>query len=324
MAGAESGAFPADDGMRLDERWASAVGSAVRDIQISPQGVVAVATESMIRLYVGGGDFELRHELPTAPAAITAFAFSRSGEEVISGASDGFLKWWDVHGGEETCSTQFPAGCGEEGEEEGGAPAVSALACSKEGELVAATGGRSVCIFGHGGVHLHTIEPLISAVVAMEWRSGYELAVIVGSGIQMFGITEEQFELGAGLSAEDDGGTLTAVASAPGGKLLAAGCSNGSVQIWNLENDEDHSLVSVKGIQNTYDAEVGCLAWDESGSFLATAGGSEVIVWDMGNSASDPRDGKDDYIVCIGHEKKSKITALAFQPSGKLLVRRPP
>ncbi|CAD7697767.1 unnamed protein product [Ostreobium quekettii] len=324
MSGPDGPSFPCDDGMQLAPAWRSTCAGPVRDIQISPQGVVAAATEGGVRLYTGERDFELRHELRTCPAGITAFAFSRSGQEVITGANDGFLKWWDVHTGEEMASTQFPAAKGdEEGEEEGAggqAPPVSALACSKEGELVAATGGRSVCIFGHGGVHLHTIEQLISAVVAMEWRSSYELAVIVGSGIQMFTITEDKCDVGAGLSAENGGGSLTAVASAPGGKLLAAGCSNGSVQIWNLENEEEQSLVSVKGIQNTYDAEVGCLAWDESGSFLATAGGSEVIVWDMGDNGTDAKDGKDDYIVCIGHEKKAKITALAFQPAGKLLA----
>lgn len=76
---------------------------------------------------------------------------------------------------------------------------------------------------------MHTIGPLISPVVAMEWRSASELAVNVGSGIQMFTIEEDHYEVGQGLGAEVDGGSLTVVAAAPGEKLLAAGCSNGSV-----------------------------------------------------------------------------------------------
>ena len=40
----------------------------------------------------------------------------------------------------------------------------------------------------------------------------------------------------------------------------------------------------------------------------------------MSDNNGEPRDGKDDCIVCYGHDKKAKITALAFQPGGNLLV----
>ena len=142
-------AFEAEHQPQLSAAWSANCGGAVRDIQISNDGVVAVSTDSGIRLFVGERGFTLLQELVTSPAKLTAFKFSRGGGEVITGASDGFLKWWDVHTGEETCSTQFPVtkggdNRGEEEEEEltGEAPAISALACSTEGELVAATGGR--------------------------------------------------------------------------------------------------------------------------------------------------------------------------------------
>lgn len=63
---------------------------------------------------------------------------------------------------------------------------------------------------------------------------------------------------------------------------------------------------------------VKCLAWDESGHFLATAGGSDVVVWDMEESALE--EGKDNSIVCYGHAQNAKITALKFQNNGNLLV----
>lgn len=300
----------------------------MKDIQVSHRGVVAVATDSGVRLFGGGPspNFGRRHELACPPPSrLTAFCFTPQGNEVITGASDGFLRWWDVETGDDNCTTQFPVGgCddGDEDESAAGPPPISSLACCKDSDLVAVAGGRIVCIFGQGGVYLHTIGPLSSAVVCMEWRTRSDLAVNIGSGVQMFSIEGDEVEVGPILAADDvDGGGLTVLATAPGGKMLAAGCSSGSVRIWNLEENEEHGgTVQVKGFQNTYDSAVGCLAWDESGSFLATAGGSEVIVWDMGDNNNEPKDGKDDYIVCYGNGQKAKITALAFQPRGNLLA----
>lgn len=63
---------------------------------------------------------------------------------------------------------------------------------------------------------------------------------------------------------------------------------------------------------------VKCLAWDETGHFLATAGGSDVVVWDMDETALE--EGNDNSIVCYGHGRNAKITALKFQANGNLLV----
>ena len=40
----------------------------------------------------------------------------------------------------------------------------------------------------------------------------------------------------------------------------------------------------------------------------------------MSDNGGELKDGRDDCIVCYGHEQKAKITALAFQPGGELLV----
>lgn len=70
-----------------------------------------------------------------------------------------------------------------------------------------------------------------------------------------------------------------------------------------------------------FSQNVKCLAWDETGHFLATAGGSDVVVWDMEDTASE--EGNDNSIVCYGHGRNAKITALKFQTNGNLLVGTP-
>lgn len=64
-----------------------------------------------------------------------------------------------------------------------------------------------------------------------------------------------------------------------------------------------------------------CLAWDASGRHLATADGADCTVWDLSEPGGADRACS---IACCGHEPRTAITALAFQPDGHLLVRAAP
>jgi WD40 repeat protein len=108
----------------------------VTGITLSCKGAVAVSTPSSVLLFDPPPALGLRKEL-RAPddSSIRATTFSCKGTDVVSGGSDGFVKWWQVDSGEEVCATQFPQA---EGNSDA---AVQEVACSKAG-FVAAVSGR--------------------------------------------------------------------------------------------------------------------------------------------------------------------------------------
>lgn len=105
-------------------------------ISLSSKGKVAVSTASRVLLFDPPPSLALKKEIQ-AGSGVTAASFTSKGTDVVSGGSDGFLKWWQVDTGDEVCSTQFP-------QAEGNTDlAVQEVACSKAG-FVAATSGRWV------------------------------------------------------------------------------------------------------------------------------------------------------------------------------------
>jgi WD40 repeat protein len=118
----------------LKKTWSAVAGSCVTSISLSSKGKVAVSTKGSVLLFDPPPSFALKKEIQ-AGSGITAPSFSSKGTDVVSGGSDGFLRWWQVDSGEEVCCTQFP-------QAEGTTDlAVQEVACSKAG-FVAATSGR--------------------------------------------------------------------------------------------------------------------------------------------------------------------------------------
>ncbi|EFJ42141.1 hypothetical protein VOLCADRAFT_119515, partial [Volvox carteri f. nagariensis] len=153
------------------------VGPAViREVLVSPLGVVVLLTTgaSFLILDCRNGQLQLRHRIQGQQAGITAVALSGKGSELIAGGADGFLKWWHVLSGDESCSTQFPIVHRSRSDPiSNGAPvlAITAVASVKGANLVAAASGRSICVFGPGGEHLHTIPGSTEQILSLSWAT---------------------------------------------------------------------------------------------------------------------------------------------------------
>lgn len=121
--------------------WSCECDGPVEDIQVSAHGVVAVSTDKLVHLYTGAPHFGTSQEICVAPARLKSYKFSASGSELITGGSDGSIKWWEVHSGEEHSCSQFPCLKGEQniGED---CLAVNCIVCAKEDGFVAAAAGR--------------------------------------------------------------------------------------------------------------------------------------------------------------------------------------
>ena len=102
-------------------------------------GKVAAGAGTSVVVFDGPPSYGARSELRAQAGGVTAVAFSHRGSDVVAGGADGFLKWWQVESGDETCSTLFPA--------EGGGPdaSIPEVSCSRDG-FVAATSGRFVFV----------------------------------------------------------------------------------------------------------------------------------------------------------------------------------
>ncbi|MFS8104774.1 hypothetical protein LFM09_47500 [Lentzea alba] len=94
-----------------------------------------------------------------------------------------------------------------------------------------------------------------------------------------------------------------AIASQPGGKLLATGGSEGVVRLW--DGDTEHRLTGHSGA-------IGAVAFSPDGTLLASAGEDGVVrIWDV---ASRTPSGEQ----LIGHT--GPVYSVAFSPDGRLLA----
>lgn len=306
---------------QLSSVWSCSCTAPIREVLISQQGVVAVATDSEITLYAGAPSFGDTHSLSSSPSQLTACSFSADGTHLLTGDSSGFLKWWDVLKGDCISKTQFPLNKLDEADElVNSPPPICEIKCSQESDLVAVSARSTLCIYGDGGLLLHCIGPLLSKIQSMEWKTGEELAVNIGAAVCMISITPEDFALGHQYPAELNQGSLSTLSCSPDGGMLAGGCTQGEVRIWDLASDRNGEIsLFVKQFPNLESgSSVQCMTWDSTGRFLAAAGDHDVIVWDMKDTTNE--DGKDNSIVCYGHGQRAKIQAMKFQSTGGLLA----
>jgi WD40 repeat protein len=102
-------------------------------------------------------------------------------------------------------------------------------------------------------------------------------------------------------------GASLRLAWSPSGTCIATGDQDATVHFWQVASGQD---LMAQG----YDTKVRHLSWDGSSRFLATAGGSDVLVWDCsgrGPAGTTPR----------GMEvHEANVSALAFQERGGWLL----
>ncbi|GFR48719.1 hypothetical protein Agub_g10676, partial [Astrephomene gubernaculifera] len=307
----------------------------IREVLVSPSGVVILLTNaaSLLILEYRNG-LQLRHRIQGQQTGITAVALSGKGSELIAGGADGFLKWWHVVSGEENCSTQFPYIQRSRSESVGNGNislAITAVASVKGTNLVAAASGRSICVFGPGGEHLHTIPGSPFPVLSLSWAAPDLLVAAAGPVLHTWQVTQP-------LCVASDQYTPATVADMPitavlplaEGARVAAACCNQTIVVWTLRprptangvsdshdggNPEPHQPdeIVAEGIE-----EVTSLSWESQGRFLAATAGGRGLVWDLGSAgpSAGGSAGAAGYVAC---ELKPSSHAEAATPPPRLL-----
>lgn len=90
---------------------------------------------------------------------------------------------------------------------------------------------RSVCVFGPGGEHLHTIPGCADGVAALCWVSEHLLAAAVGARIDTWHVTDRTCKPGGTYASLAPAGVISHIAAAPDGRWLAAACSSATVRV---------------------------------------------------------------------------------------------
>ena len=181
---------------------------------------------------------------------------------------------------------------------------VEHIAWHRQRDCILTAAGKQLKLSNADGVLIQQFEEHKSTIADLAWHPVVPELFATSSygGARLWNLKQASFKRFLEWK-----GSLLNIAYSPNGKVLAAGCQDGAAHIWLLPSGDDL-------LMNGYPTKVRELSWDSTSRYLATGGGSEVIVWDFsgkGPSGSKP-------LMFPGHD--SFISVLAFAPTGLRLA----
>ena len=179
---------------------------------------------------------------------------------------------------------------------------VENVAWSPDGKWLAASCSRQVHVYGADGVRIWGSHDQPSTVSAIAWAGTGELAMACYGRVTFFdaftGKLRQKLEWR---------GSLVSMVLSPDGDIVACGSQDKSVHFWRRSTGEDSMM-------SGYPGKPSSLAFDDTGTLLATSGGEAVTVWSFwGSGPEGTRPG-----VLIHHVQA--VTALAFARRGMRLA----
>ena len=141
-----------------------------------------------------------------------------------------------------------------------------------------------------------------STVSALAWSSKEELATACYGRVTFFDATTGELR-----QKLEWMGSLVSMVLSPDGEIVACGSQDNSVHFWRRSTEQD-------AIMSGYPAKPSALAFDDTGTLLATGGGEAVTVWSFrGSGPEGTRPGVLELHV-------QTVTALAFARRGMRLA----
>jgi WD40 repeat protein len=278
----------------LNEGASLSLDAYIVDVAWSPDGrSLAVAG--------GEGAVVLVEDVATKPTSkvlgehamgVITVAWQPGGKTIASSGQDSSVALWDAVSGS-TLKQMRP-----------GTAWTEHIAFSPDGKLLATATGKVLALWDSAGTKVHQFDPLTGTIAAITWdKPGRDLAAATTGAVCVHRIEPPQYTV---RKYTWTAACLTAAYS-PNGKLLASGMQDGTLHFWILATGKDSQM-------RGYSTKVTLTEWSANSRFLATASGSEVVVWDFGGKGPEGSAP----IQLSGHTER--ITHLAFQPGGPWLV----
>ena len=152
---------------------------------------------------------------------------------------------------------------------------VENVAWSPDGQWLAASCSRQVRAYGADGAEVWRSEDHPSTVSAIAWCGAEELATACYGRVTFFDASTG--ELRQKLEWQ---GSLVSMVLSPDGDIVACGSQDNSVHFWRRSTEEDSMM-------SGYPAKPSALAFDDTGTLLATGGGEAVTVWSFQGSGPE-------------------------------------
>jgi YD repeat-containing protein len=264
------------------------------DLSWSPDSrALAVAGGEGAVVLVEGADASPRaRAIGEHGMGVIAVAWQPGGNAIASSGQDSAVALWDAASGN-AIKRLRP-----------GTAWTQHIAFSPDGKLLAAATGKTLSLWDSTGEQVRSFEPHAGSIAAIAWdKPGRDLAAASAGAIAVHRLEPPQF---TSRKYAWPAACLTAAFSA-NGKVLASGMQDGTVHFWLLQTGKDSQM-------RGYGSKVTLTEWSANSRYLATAAGSEVVVWDFtgkGPEGSAP-------LELSGHT--DRVTHLAFQPTGPWLV----
>lgn len=179
---------------------------------------------------------------------------------------------------------------------------VDNVAWSPDGQLLAASCSRQVSVHRGDGTRTWLSDDHPSTVSAIAWSGAKELATTCYGRVAFFDTSAGKLRQKLEWT-----GSLVSLALSPDGDIVACGSQDNTVHFWRRSTGEDSMM-------SGYPGKPSALAFDSSGTVLATGGGPAITVWSFqGSGPEGTRPGVLELHV-------ESITTLAFAHRGMRLA----
>ena len=179
---------------------------------------------------------------------------------------------------------------------------VENVAWSPDGKWLAASCSRQVHAYGEDGARVWRSDDHPSTVSAIAWSGTEELATACYGRVTFFDASTGELR-----QKLEWMGSLVSMVLSPNGDIVACGSQDNSVHFWRRSTEQDSMM-------SGYPAKPSALAFDDTGTLLATGGGAAVTVWSFqGRGPEGTQPGVLDLHV-------QTVTTLAFARRGMRLA----
>jgi WD40 repeat protein len=278
----------------FNERSSVALDAYIVDLAWSPDGnsIAVAGGEGAVVLVNGVNAAPAPRVLGEHGMGAIAVAWQPGGKTIASSGQDSAVVLWDSTAG--TVLKRLRPGTAW----------TEHMAFSADGKVLATATGRILTLWDSSGEKLHSFEPLAGNIAAITWdKPGRDLAAATAGAVHVYRFEPPTFPM---RKYAWPAACLTAAFS-PNGKVLASGMQDGTVHFWLLTTGKDSQM-------RGYASKVTLTEWSANSRYLATASGTEVIVWDFGGKGPEGSAP----LELSGHT--DRISHLAFHPSGPWLL----